>query len=414
LILAGGYSQAHYIAYIRDEQTDLPLTFFYIIIGFAGLIIGFASPWSRRIGEFIEQRLIPKWELSDADARTGGAVLLGLGLVAMSLAFLLGIFGFQRSDEASSIGGLVATSTIFWYQATLILSLNIFRSRSHFWGNSAIMAILLVSATANALLAGTRSGPMHFLLPILAAFLYSGRKILAKHYAIFAFVVLIAILVGMIYGTTFRNVRETPQMVSFDEYAASVPKTFERIFEQDPLKVLGDGLSSLTTRIELVSSVAVVVSNYEILAPYEEELGISNNIMVETFTFFIPRVVWNDKPVSIEPAKYAELYFNFRENSFSITPIGDLIRNFGPIGIPIGMFFIGGLLRVLHVTLIAHRQFSYWRIPLYFLLITSVSYDGTFGGIVPTLFKTGVVATIGLVIVWLVTVKINRRSLGTT
>jgi hypothetical protein len=249
-------------------------------------------------------------------------------------------------------------------------------------------------------------------LPILASFLYSGRKIIFKHYVGFGFALAVMLMAGMIYGTTFRSVRETQQIVSFDEYAATVPQTFGRILEQDPVRVFAEGLATLATRVELVSSVAVVVSNYEMLAPYEEELGIANNIMVETFTFFIPRIIWSDKPVSIEPAKYAELYFNYSENSFSMTPIGDLIRNFGPVGIPIGMILLGGFLRVIHISLLGKQQFSYWRISLYFLLITAVSYDGTFGGILPTLFKTATVATVGLGIVWLVTFRINRRRFG--
>lgn len=412
LILASGYSQAHYIAYIRDETTDLPLTFLYLIIGFAALALGFSFRGSRAVGEFVTSRLIPNWELSDSEAKIGGIVLLAVGLLTMSMAFLLGIFGFQQADEISSYGGLVAMSTVFWYQATLILSLYIFRHGARGFGTYAVFGVILASATANALLAGTRSGPLHFLLPILAAFLYSRRKIVFKHFAGFGLVLAVMLIAGMIYGTTFRNIRETPQMVSFDEYAATVPRTFERILEQDPTKVFADGFAALATRVELVSSLAVVVSNYEVLAPYEEELGISNNIMVDTFTFFIPRVIWSEKPISIEPAKYAELYFNYSENSFSMTPIGDLIRNFGPVGIPIGMFLLGGFLRVIHISLLGKQQFSYWRIPLYFLLITAVSYDATFGGIVPTLFKTAVVASIGLGIVWLVTVRINRRRFG--
>jgi hypothetical protein len=103
----------------------------------------------------------------------------------------------------------------------------------------------------------------------------------------------------------------------------------------------------------------------------------------------------------VESSKYAELYFNYSENSFSMTPIGDLLRNFGPIGIPLGMLLLGVLLRIIHVSLLTF-EFSYWKISLYFLLITSISYDGTYGGIIPLLFKTAVVGTIGFLIVYAV------------
>ena len=53
-----------------------------------------------------------------------------------------------------------------------------------------------------------------------------------------------------------------------------------------------------------LSSLAVVVSNYEALAPYEESYGMDHNIINELSTFFIPRIIWKDKPVSIEPRDY--------------------------------------------------------------------------------------------------------------
>ena len=53
--------------------------------------------------------------------------------------------------------------------------------------------------------------------------------------------------------------------------------------------------------------------------------------------FLIPRVIWKEKPSASDARKYSDLYFNQSDTSFAITPIGDLLRNFGIIGIPIGM-----------------------------------------------------------------------------
>ena len=407
-VLASGYSQAHYLAYVRDEASDFPLTFLYIIVGFAALVFGFAISPSERIGRLVG-RWIPKWELTENDARTGGSALLAVGLTCFVGAFLLGYLRYHRIQEVSAFGGLIAMSTVFWYQATCIISVNFFRLAERRARDYLLISVSIISAVATALVLGSRGGFLHFLLPVLAGFLYSGRRILPKHYAGLGLIIVAALLAGTIYGTTFRGLRGSDQAASLDDYVSTVPRAIENIFEQGPANVLGFGLSAFATRIELVSSVAVVVSNYEILAPYEEEYGFANNIMVETFTFFIPRIIWNDKPVPVEPSKYAELYFNYSENSFSMTPIGDLIRNFGPIGIPIGMFLLGGLLRIVHVSLIADQNFSYWRISLYFLLITSISYDGTYGGILPMLVKTAFVGTIGFLIVLGVAVMARRR-----
>jgi hypothetical protein len=155
----------------------------------------------------------------------------------------------------------------------------------------------------------------------------------------------------------------------------------------------------LTERIDSVSPLAVVVSNYEALAPYEEVWGINDNIYVDTVTFFIPRVAWPDKPVSIEPSKYGDLYFNFSENSFTITPMGDLLRNFGPFGVPIGMFVLGLIIRTLYASLVEDHGFSYWRVTLFYMMFSNISFEGTYGLIIPILFKIGIASFVGLVIV---------------
>lgn len=408
LVLAGGYSQAHYLAYVRDETSDFPLTFLYIIVGFASLASGFAISPAERIGKFVS-RWLPRLELNDNDARTGATALFAVGLTCLFGAFLLGYLRYHRFEEVSVFGGLISMSTVFWYQATCILSMNFFRLPERRIRDYFLISLSVISAVATALGLGNRGGLLHFMLPILAGFLYSGRRILPKHYVGLGFIVVAVLLAGTIYGTTFRGLRGSDKPASLDDYVATVPRAIESIVEQAPADVLGFGLSAFATRIELVSSVAVVISNYEILAPYEEQYGFANNIMVEMTTFFIPRILWNDKPVPVEPAKYAELYFNYSENSFSMTPIGDLIRNFGPIGIPIGMFLLGGLLRIVHVALIADQQFSYWKISLYFLLIPAISYDGTYGGILPLLVKTAFVAAVGFLIIFSVAAWTRRR-----
>jgi hypothetical protein len=151
-----------------------------------------------------------------------------------------------------------------------------------------------------------------------------------------------------------------------------------------------------------------VVSNYEALAPYEESWGIRNNIFVDSVTFFIPRIFWPDKPIAIESSKYGDLYFNYDENAFLITPMGDLLRNFGPVGVPIGMLMLGMLLRLLYSTLVEGAAPSYWRTVIYFMLLTAISYESTFGYIVPYLFKIGAAAVAGVVLTVLVARAIRK------
>src|SRR4029078_476976 len=129
---------------------------------------------------------------------------------------------------------------------------------------------------------------------------------------------------------------------------------------------------------------AVVVANYEQLAPYEASYGLENNILNDMYTSFIPRFIWNDKQPTSDARAYSDLYFNFGENSFAISPFGDLLRNFGPIGIPLGMAFLGLYLRVIYSSLIATDSPAIWKKVVFVPLLTNISYEGFYSAIFPS------------------------------
>ena len=235
--------------------------------------------------------------------------------------------------------------------------------------------------------------------------------------AIISGVILTLLLIaGMIYGTTFRSVKGGESRQNFDQYSENIMRTFDQIGKNDSLETLQYGFASLTERIDILSTLSVVVSNYEQLAPYEEAYDLDNNIWKDMTIFLVPRVIWKEKPSASDPRKYSDLYFNQNDTSFAITPIGDLLRNFGIVGIPIGMMVIGIFLRVFYRALVELQPRSIWRSTLYFMLLTSVSYEGFYGTIIPTFIKVGFVAVVGILIVNLLArtrILPNRVSLPT-
>jgi len=88
--------------------------------------------------------------------------------------------------------------------------------------------------------------------------------------------------------------------------------------------------------------------------------------------------------------------------------MGDLLRNFGPVGVPIGMLMLGMLLRLLYSTLIEGAAVSYWRTVIYFMLLTAISYESTFGYIVPYLFKIGIAAIVGILLTVIVARAVSK------
>jgi hypothetical protein len=273
-----------------------------------------------------------------------------------------------------------------------------------------LFGILAAVDLSTALFAGNRGTVIQVFLLIFVAYIFSGRRFTIKHGLIGATVLTVGITIGMVYGTTFRMVKGTEATQSSGQYAENILRTFDEIGRSNSYESISMGLTTLSERLDIVSTLAVVVSNHEKLAPYEEAYGLDNNIWVDTTTFLIPRVVWNDKPSASDARKYSDLYFNTPDNSFAITPMGDLLRNYGIIGVPIGMFVLGVILRFLYSSLIGAGNAPIWRITLYFMVFTAVSYEGFYGTIIPIITKAGFTATIGILIVTFIARKLDHRT----
>jgi hypothetical protein len=398
LLLATNVVEPYYLSFVEDETYYLPLTLVYVMLGYAGLTVGFALPLGRGLGRRIAART-PDWNWQPRDVVAPGLILLALGLANTIMAFALGLLGFQQIDERGLFDGIVFLLSLFWIEASFFLWLWVFRSRYINVTHYLIIGLLLATSLTRSAFQGNRGIFISIFIMIAFAFVLSGRKITLKRSAWAVVIAAISLIFGMIYGTTFRSIKTTQEQMNMGEYAGVVSKTIEKVGEQNLESNLSYGFLALGERLEAVSALAVIVSNYEQLAPYEELYGINDNIWNETVTFFIPRVVWPEKPVAIEPSKYADLYFNYSENAFTMTPMGDLLRNFGPFGVPLGMCILGIILRIIYSALKENLPFSFWRAALYYMLITAISYEGTFGMLVPLLVKIGFTAIIGILII---------------
>ncbi len=409
LILVFGLSEPYYVRFIQDQKTNLPYTFLVIICGFIGLSIGFFIPFGGFIGRSVSLYL-PVWNWRDENVIVPGIILLILGFINNIIGFLLGITGFQKAVESNSYDGLIFLSTLLWIQASFMLWIALFRKRVWNVREYLIIAVLIVISLINALFAGNRGGLLQAFLIILFGYIFAGKVIRFKQGLFLTSVLVTVVVIGMIYGTTFRQVKGTEDRVETSSYIDSISKTFDTIGNRELDTVLLQSFYNLAERLEAVTSLAVVVSNYEKLKPYEESYGIDNNIYKDLATFFIPRIIWKDKPVSSVPRRYSELYFDFGENSFTITPMGDLLRNFGFAGVPLGMLLLGFIGRIFYSALMENQPFSYWRSILYFMIVPSISYEGFYGTIVPTMFKVGFISIVGILITHFLITRVFRKT----
>ncbi len=408
-ILSIGWSEPYFLSFIEDAHYNLPYTIVIVMLGFAGLSVGYFLPFGTKIGGMIERRLSDtRYPLTSYIIP--GFLMLSLGIVTSTIAFIFGVIGYQKAEEITSYDGLVFLITIFWGQASFVLWYVVFQRHKLDFTALAIIVPLLATTLSKALYAGNRGYLLHVFILVVLAYILSGRKFKIRQGILASVVFLLCLSLGFAYGTSFRAVKGTEDRQDIGIYTQNVVETIDKVGSANGLATMQFGLQPFVERLEIVSSLAVVVSNYEALQPYEESFGLDNNIWKDTVTFLVPRMIWNEKPVASDTRKYSDLYFDYGENSFAITPMGDLLRNFGVPGVPIGMLILGILLRTTYRVLVEDQPKILWRNTLYFLILVSVSYEGFYGTIIPYVFKIGLVSVVGILILNFLAKRIVLRT----
>lgn len=409
VIIAFGWVSPYFFTFIDDPEYNLPLTLMYISVGYLGLTAGFFLPIGRIFAKAIEPRL-PKWQWQPEHVWVPGILLLLLGIGFNILAFIQGIFGFQRNIDINIFDGLVFFLLTIFTEGAVLLWLAIFSSKERNLTYYLVFLLLLVMMPVRMSIIGSRSSLLLSFLPIVMAYVYSGRKVTRRVMAMFILGGALAVFIGVVYGTTFRNIKGSEARVSAGDYFGQVLATVEYLSNANPIDIAQQSVQSLAERVENLSSVAVVVSNYEKLAPHEASYGLENNIINDLYTSFIPRFVWSDKPPTSDARAYSDLYFNFGDNSFAISPFADLLRNFGPIGVPIGMLILGIYLRFIYAGLIDTPNPAMWKKVAYFSLLTIVSYESFYATIFPSVVRLFFVLAISLAIANLFAGGRSRRA----
>jgi hypothetical protein len=401
VIISFDWVHPYFMTFIEDPEYNLPLTLIYVATGFLGLTVGFALPIGKYLADKLEPRL-PKWQWDASKVWVSGILLLMAGIGINILGFVQGIMGFQRVTEISIYDGLLYFLVILLSEGNMLLWLAIFSAKKKTGIYYIVLTILLLFLPLRMALLGSRSSLLISMFPIAMAFQYSGRKLRWQTSAVFGFLVVLAVCIGVIYGTTFRNIKGSESRMNAGDYIGQIGATLEYLSNEDPVVIVENNAQSLADRVENLSSLAVVVANYEKLAPYEASYGLENNIINDALTSFVPRFVWPDKPTTSDARAYSDLYFNYGENSFAISPFGDLLRNFGPWGVPFGMLVLGIYLRLIYASLVDTPYPSLWKKVAYFPLLTLVSYEAFYATIFPSIIRTVFVLIISLLLVNLI------------
>ena len=406
LMVTFGWSLPYYLPFVQDPQTNFPYTVVLIALGHTGLVMGYFFPLATKFGRYLS-KFMPEGNTDPSTAFLPGFLLLGVGMVNTVFGLIIGFIGYQVVEDASSYDGVLYLTTLFWTQATFFLFYVVFKLGKIDLRSVLVVAVVGATAVARALFAGNRGGLVTMAVPIVLAYVLAGKEFKFRHFLITGTVGFTLLIVGMIYGTTFREVKGSEQTMDLGRYAENIGTTFDKVGRNTNADAIELGFLSLAERIDSVTPLAVVVSTYQEMEPYEAGYGLDDNIWKDTISFLIPRIVWNNKPLASEPRKYAALYFDYPDNSFTITPYGDLLRNFDVFGVWAGMFLLGALLRIIFRALIEDQETKLWKATMYFMLVTTVSYESFYGSILPLMVKVFIISIIGLLVV-----RLLGRKLG--
>jgi hypothetical protein len=393
-----GISTPWVLDLVTDPGNALCLSLVYVLVGFAGLTIGFALPLGQFGGKLLSRKL-PGWIWKGSEVQIPAVILVSVGILLNFWAIAVGVGGYQTRRTVESEGGLVYSLTVIGSLGSFILWYVFFQCKKRRLLMYVVMLFPLGQILINMLSSGSRSAVLVSAISIFAAYRFSGRRVSFRNLLVFLCIGVIALLIGFSVGTTYREIKGTEGEISGRESLEIGVQAIRYLANQAPLETAVLAGNSFLGRFETLSSLGVIVARYKDLAPLEGQYGIANNIWTYTWTALIPRFIWANKPLISDARAVGALYYNYPENSFGMTVFGDLLRNFGPVGVPIGMLLLGMILRILFVAFSENRGDSVWRSASYFFILSTINYEGFYGSIFPGVIRLSVGLLVGGVLV---------------
>ena len=375
---------SYWLTLINDAPFFVNLALIYTAVGWLAVLFGFYLPLSGRIS-----RRLPLPSLIAGERRMVLLPVLVAFVFGVGFNLILlreGAFGSALSEFSGDLSLVSVMRPLSGWMSMAFFLLVFGAVRYHGkreWLVATIGAgVILFGST---FLAGSRSALFGVTISFAMAGFYSRYPHVdwRKFVPLLAFVGL-TLLFGVLVFTQFRNLRSN----MFGTASVSVKDTLSltgTALQQSASQSLDQQLSfvsaSLIERFVALDMLSVTLARAESLKSAEQAAGIDNNIIKELIVGFIPRTLWADKPLVGEFGLwFTRIYLDVPGSISSNGPtmLGDLYRNFGFWGVPIGMFLVGVYLRILYGSLI-QRGIHSPLAPLFYVSLYGVfNWEGTF------------------------------------
>jgi hypothetical protein len=397
LILAGQvHTQASWV--LQDPAAARIGALKMAIVGSLGLSSGYLLPAGRRVAA-----RLPHLKVLDSAAaavRPAALLLLLLGGMGLVGAFRTGMFGYQFNLEIPMFGAMFAFLSQVVVVAEGIVWFSFFRQRRG-WRLLALVTFGFVLVPI--LVSGSRGALFSVLTLVLACYLYAQERLRVRRLWKWAAVLLIGLLAGAIFGSTFRQIKieefGRAKSVTVEGLAAIARKSASEMGAMPLHETVQFGWDRLVERLDGLTSLGVMVANSGALKREEEALGIDHNIARDFVNSLVPRFLWPEKPIVGISEQIGWLYYGTEQTSPAVTYMGDLYRNFGWGGVFPGMLLIGLVLHTLYAWLIEGHTLTGVRVGIFFLTNTALIYESLYSIYFPSLMRVLAVAILALVLV---------------
>ena len=320
-----------HVAYDLYIVPYVPKALFVCLLGYLAFLAGYHGVFRRRL------------VVRPANERLRGPLYLALAAVLGILGFIAVAMREYRTLTHTSVSVLISTmaqlAPIFLF--AWALGWLVFFSGESSRSQRAVIFGLLIPGSVITMFATFSDKSLFMTLigvPIMARW-YLKRKIPWT-----LLIVLLLVLVFVVFPFYYTYRWSDPRMGQADRLEA----TYATVRTWNADLYLRYSVELFVKRLALVNSVAVIVRDTPRWVPYAR----GDTLFMPTLVYFVPRVLWPDKPVNLFGREFGRTfrvtnYFS-RDTYIAATVPGELYWNFDVPGVIVGMALLGLVMRWLY------------------------------------------------------------------
>src|SRR5450830_1675767 len=374
----------------------------FAVAGLVFLCFGYLLP----VGKPVTLNVL---DLPARRLRLPAVVLMVLGVVGYVGSLCTGVAGYQLVQQVSSQGALFIGLTSAG-DVGILLSFWCFLDNHRDWPLLTVAALILLGRAS---LSGSRGALFNSLILLMGLYQYHHKGLPMRRLAIWAICGALVLAFGMSFGSFFR-MEKVGTVGRASSLGGADTLHISAIALREMSKTPISGLTTFTRdrifeRLDGLSSLGVIVSRHADLEMREIAVGINGNILKDLVASFVPRFLWPGKPVIGNSEVIGNLYFNTSGTSPATTYMGDLYRNFGLVGIFMGMALLGVSLRLLYRWLIEGQKLQPLRCALFLVVSMTANYESLYSQFFPGLIQRLVMSVVVIGIVWILTPPKSMR-----